>query len=298
MEFRDLECVVALADTLSFTKAADKLNMAQPPLSRRLATLEARLGTPLFVRTRPLQLTSAGHFVEEQARQVLRRVTEIEAGVARIAAGKRSYLGIGFVGSILNGPLPSAIKAVVQAHPDVEIGLHELTTLEQRDALRDRRIDIGLGRLNFSDAPGLVRATVIEEPLVVACPTHHPLSNHLSVSLAQCAEHDLILYPQRPRPSFADQVLGIFEQIGKQPSVRVEVKDLQTALGLTASGMGLAIVPKSVEQTARNDIVFRPIQDACAVSPIIATYREGVVPDAAQTLLDQLFRATPEPSST
>jgi len=123
---------------------------------------------------------------------------------------------------------------------------------------------------------------------MAACPVDYELASQPEATLTAIAAHGLILYPERPRPSFADQVLGIFDTAGVSVRIQAEVKDLQTALGLTASGMGVAIVPNSIGQTARRDVVFLPIHDGHAISPIIATYREQGLSDAARTLLDKL----------
>src|SRR6476660_5584550 len=109
MELRDLRYFLAVAETASFTRAAERLGMAQPPLSRHIAGLEARLNCPLFRRVRPLELTEAGRFLFEQARQVLNKMEELEAATRRFASGRKQLFSIGFVGSTLYGPLPKAI---------------------------------------------------------------------------------------------------------------------------------------------------------------------------------------------
>lgn len=273
VDSRDLRYFAAVAETLSFTRAAERLGIAQPPLSRQIAALEARLGVLLLRRSRPLELTEAGRFLFEQARQVLLRIEEIDESTRRIGSGQRGFFGIGFVGSTLYGPLPRAIRCLRDEHPDVEIGLHELTTSQQREALQARRIDVGFGRINVGETPGLVHETLFDEPLRLACAYGHVLAIGGSVSLAQVATQPFVLYPARPRPSYADQVLNIFHTAGLKASVVLEANDLQTALGLVATGVGVTLVPASVSSLRRDDISFVSLDAVEAHSPVILSYR-------------------------
>lgn len=273
VESRDLRYFAAVAETLSFTRAAERLGIAQPPLSRQIATLEARLGVLLLRRSRPLELTEAGRFLFEQARQVLQRIEEVDESTRRIGSGQRCFFGIGFVGSTLYGPLPRAIRRLRDEHPDVEIGLHELSTHQQREALQERRIDVGFGRLDVGETPGLVHEMLFDEPLRLACASGHCLAKRDGVSLAEVATEPFVLYPARPRPSYADQVLGIFRTAGLKARVVLEANDLQTALGLVATGVGVTLVPASVASLRREDISFRSLNAEEAHSPVILSYR-------------------------
>jgi DNA-binding transcriptional LysR family regulator len=180
---------------------------------------------------------------------------------------------IGFVASTLYDALPVLIRRFRLTKPGVEVVLSELTTLEQAAALKEGRIDIGFGRLRFDD-DGLTRKVIREEPLAVAVPLGHALSLIKGpLKLAQTAAEPLILYPRAPRPSYADQVLSFYRDLELEPKVAFEVRELQTALGLVASGAGICVVPTSVRRLRRDDVVFIELNDPKIVSPIIVSYR-------------------------
>ena len=146
MDLRLLRYFVAVATEGSFSRAAEKLNMAQPPLSRQIQQLEDELGVRLLNRARPITLTEPGRYLFEQARQMLARADEIRAMTKKIGTGKVTQFSIGFVASTLYDSLPELIRRFRLASPGVEVMLTELTTLEQAAALKDGRVDIGFGR--------------------------------------------------------------------------------------------------------------------------------------------------------
>ena len=153
--------------------------------------------------------------------------------------------------------------------------LSELTTLEQVAALKQGRIDIGFGRLLFND-DAVSRHVLHEEKLSVAVPEGHVLSRHRrSVKLKHTVDGPLILYPNAPRPSYADQVLSFYRKLGLEPKVGFEARELQTALGLVAAGVGIALVPSSVRRLGRNDVRYLALDEAEVVSPIIVSFRSN-----------------------
>ena len=167
MELRHLRYFVTVATERSFSRASEKLHIAQPPLSRQIQQLEEELGSQLLHRGRPITLTESGRYLFEQALQILQRTDEMGAMTRRIGAGKKRQFGIGFVASTLYSTLPELIRSFRTRAPDVEIVLSELTTLEQVAALKQGRIDIGFGRLLFND-DAVSRHVLHEEKLSVA----------------------------------------------------------------------------------------------------------------------------------
>ena len=275
IEFRHLRYFVTVARELNFSKAAQLLHMAQPPLSRQIRQLEDELGAELIDRSaRPLRLTAAGHFFYQQAQQMLDRLTEVRASTDRIARGERVWFGIGFVPSALYGVLPEVIRRFREAQPAVDIGFSELTTLEQVGALKTGRIDVGFGRLRFDD-PDIVSEVVSEEAVVAALRAGHPLARHKRVSLEQLAAEPLLLYPARPRPSYADQVLEMFHSRKLTPTIALEANEMQTAIGLVVAGIGYALVPRSVQGLRGAGVMYRPLSDKGVISPVIMNYRAG-----------------------
>ena len=275
MDLRHFRYFAAVASEGSFSRAADKLNMAQPPLSRQIQQLEEELGVRLLDRGRPLTLTEPGRYFYEQVRQVLERVADIKSMTQRIAKGAVTQFSIGFVASTLYDALPELIRRFRIMVPSVEVMLMEMTTLEQAAALKDGRIDVGFGRLRFDDA-ALTRNVIREETLCVAVSAGNPLTKHESpLKLAQTASEHLIIYPKTPRPSYADQVLSFYRDQGIEPQVAFEVRELQTALGLVAAGVGICLVPSSVRGLGRSDVVYLELDEPKIVSPIIMSYRSN-----------------------
>lgn len=273
MELRHLRYFAMVAAEGSFSRAAEKLHIAQPPLSRQIQLLEEELGARLLDRGRPLTLTEPGRYFYEQVRQVLTRVDEIKAMTRRIAKGTVTQFSIGFVASTLYEALPELIRRFRITVPDVEVALSEMTTLEQISALKDGRIDVGFGRLRFDDE-GITRKIIRRELLVAVVPQGHRLqASDKPLKLTELETEPLIVYPRAPRPSFADQVLTFYRDQGLAPHVAFEVRELQTALGLVAAGAGITLVPASVRRLGRDDIAFIDLDEPELISPIIMSYR-------------------------
>lgn len=283
LELRHLRYFEALASTRNFTRAAEQLHIAQPPLSRQIQQLEDELGVTLVDRSaRPLALTRAGAFFYEQSVQILARIKEVTEATRRLGAGRRRWIGIGFVPSMLYGELPNVIQRFMAENPELDVVLSELTSVQQAEALLAGRIDVGFGRVTI-EVEGLVNTLIEEEPLVAVLPVGNPLAPCETVSLKDLSEQTMILYPAQPRPSFADQVMAQFRLRGFPLTRIYETNGLQTAIGLTAAGIGVSVVPRSVQRLRRDDVVYRPISDSGVVSPTLMTTRIGESsPDVAQ----------------
>ena len=274
MELRHLRYFLAVAREMSFSRAADRLHIAQPPLSRQIHQLEEELGAALFDRSaRPLKLTPAGQFFQAQAQLVMDRLAEARTATARIARGQRRWFGIGFVPSTLYGALPEVIRRFRAAQPEVEVGLLELTTVQQIDALKAGRIDVGFGRLRFEEDKRIAAEVVREEPLVAALPTDHRLARRKRLTLEELAPEPLLLFPARPRPSFADQVLGAFRARELKPAIAFEVNELQTAIGLVVAHMGYTLVPRSVQSLHREGVAYVPLADKGVHAQVVMNTR-------------------------
>ncbi|KVA76330.1 LysR family transcriptional regulator [Burkholderia ubonensis] len=273
MELRQLRYFIAVAEEMNITRAAERLHMTQPPLSRQLQAIEDEIGLPLFERgARPLKLTEAGRVFYAQAKRLVDQADELGPLTRRLAQMSQRIV-IGFVPSTLYGALPDVIRAFRETRPDVELSLIEMFTLEQLGALKGGRIDVGFGRLRFDDDQ-LVREALIEEKLIAALPAGHPLADpHRPLALADVANETLIVYPSTPRPSFADQQLSALRDGGLAPAGVHEVRELQTALGLVAAEVGVSLVPESVEGVRVKGVVYRRLPEPVATSPIIMSRR-------------------------
>jgi DNA-binding transcriptional LysR family regulator len=272
MDLRHLRYFVVVAEEGNITRAAERLHIAQPPLSRQIQQLEEELGVPLLVRgSRPLTLTEAGQFFYAHARQLLSQTRELEAMTRRIGTIERK-MSIGFVGSTLYGMLPKVIRRFRSEQNTTELTLHEMTSMEQISALKEGKIDVGFGRIRHED-PNVRRIVLREERLVAALPSGHALTDRPVISLLDLVDDTLIVFPKAPRPSFADQILASFHDRGLEPKKIYEARELQVAIGLVAAGEGVAIVPASVQGLKREDVCYLPLQDHNMVSPIILSTR-------------------------
>jgi DNA-binding transcriptional LysR family regulator len=273
MELRHLRYFVAVAEEKNFTRAAERLCIAQPPLSRQMQQLEEELGITLFARgSRPLKLTEAGNFFYAHAQQILAKTAELKSMTQRVGQIERT-LSIGFVASTLYGMLPKIIRNFRSQYSLIELNLHEMTTIEQIQALKDGSIDVGFGRIRHQDQ-NVRRIVLREERLMVAVPARHRLTQSGSaVGLKDLVSEKLIIFPKAPRPSFADQVLEAFRDRGLSPEKVLEVRELQIAIGLVAAGEGIAIVPNSLHGLQRSDVDYVELNEYNVMSPIIMSVR-------------------------
>ena len=280
----------------SFTRAAERLHIAQPPLSRQIQQLEEELGVQLLDRkSRPLSLTDTGRFVYEHALDVLERIEVMQMMTNRLGRFGQGRFTIGFVGSTLYGPLPEVVRRFRNSYPDLEVSLLELTTVQQVEALKKGQIDVGFGRL-YLDDPAVRREVLREEALVAAVPLGHPLLNRIGLlKLDELAPEPLIVYPKTPRPSYADQVLSLFRDRGMRLPSLHEVSGL--ADRARACGGRHWRLPRARMRAAappwRRDLSRSG--GRAAVSPVIMSYR--VHDDSGEIvvlleLIRELYRET------
>ena len=174
-----------------------------------------------------------------------------------------------------------------ERHPEVDVSLHEITTVQQLKALKEGRIDVGFGRLKSED-PSIRRILLREERLVVALPPGNRLAKgEGGLRLTDLVHETLLVYPKAPRPSFADQVLSMFSVGNVTPCPVTEVRELQISMGLVAAGQGISIVPESVQAMHYRSVVYRKLDDNHAFSPILFSMRHM---DSSPEL-DNLFAA-------
>jgi DNA-binding transcriptional LysR family regulator len=289
MELRHLRYFVAVAEERNFTRAAERLHIAQPPLSRQIQQLEEILDVALFVRgSRPLELTEAGRFFYGHAQQLLALSSEVVSMTRRIGKITHKFT-MGFVGSTLFGLLPEVVRRFRAAHPETEFNLLEMTTMEQIQALKDGTIDVGIGRIRHEDK-NIRRIILREEPLIAALPMGHALGFlDRGVYLRELVNDTLIVFPKAPRPSYADAVLAAFHDRGLEPVKVYEARELQVGLGLVAAGVGVSVLPKSVLGLKRSDVVYKMLDDANLTSPVIMSIRALDHSEAIQSLLQLIY---------
>ncbi|HEY7063164.1 MAG TPA: LysR family transcriptional regulator [Chloroflexota bacterium] len=286
MELRHLRYFVAVAEELHFGRAAARLHIAQPPLSRQIQQLEAELGVALFDRgQRRVRLTDAGAVFLGEARAVLARAEQAAEAARRAARGEVGSLVIGFIGAASYSVLPAVVPAFRARLPAAELVLHEMTTAEQLDALRAGRIRAGFVRPPVA-GPALAAEIILREPLVVALPAGHPLAARRRLAVAALADEPWVLFPRRLAADLYDQIMALCERAGFRPRVAQEALQMQTVARLVGAGSGVSLVPRSVQQLHGAGVAYRPLRDApaAAVEMAIAWRR-----DDASALLRQFL---------
>jgi LysR family transcriptional regulator, benzoate and cis,cis-muconate-responsive activator of ben and cat genes len=277
LHLRTLHSFLILAEELNFSRAAQRLNIAQPALSQQIKLLEDKLGAVLFERAeRPLRLTEAGHYFRVEVQQFIVDLDQAAQTAKQIGEGKKGWLGIGFTRSSMYSILPKVLSSFSKSFPDIELKLYELLTEHQPEALRDRRIHIGIARDPLAEHD-LSIDVLIEEELVVALPAEHRLATKKVISLEDLAPDSFILFPKDAKARFPELVLSTCAAVGFSPRVAFRASEIQTALGLVAAGLGVTMVAASVAADTRADLIYRRIK-AGAITPtssLVALYRNG-----------------------
>ncbi|WP_297428861.1 LysR family transcriptional regulator [uncultured Acinetobacter sp.] len=290
MELRHLKYFVTVAEEQSFTKAAEKLFIAQPPLSRQIQNLENELGVLLFERvSRPLQLTEAGQFLYQHAVKLIANAEEVKSMTKRVGMVERT-VRIGFVGSLLYGLLSRIVYLYRQQYPQLKIELIEMTTTHQIPALKEGRIDVGFGRLRVSD-PAIRRVLLRKERLMLAVHASHFLAQQKQgVHLADLVNETIFLYPAQPKPNFSSQIVNLFSEYSLELKNFREVREIQLALGLVAAGEGICIVPESAKTLQLTHLHYIPILDENAISPVFMATRCMDESDDIKALFDCIYQ--------
>jgi DNA-binding transcriptional LysR family regulator len=281
VEIRHLRYFVAVAEELHFGRAAQRLGMAQPPLSQQIRRLEQELGVQLLQRTkRRVQLTEPGRAFLDEARKVIAQVGIAVEVAQRTGRGEVGRLAIGFLGAATFGLLPSILKAFRDRFPEVEIELHELKTSELVQALHQGRIHVGLLRMPVNDELLSVEP-ILQEKLVVALPEQHPLAEKPLVAFRDLAGEAFLLPPRQLAAGFYEQLVDLSQQAGFSLRIGAEASQLQTILNLVAAGMGITVVPESVMQMGGRGVVFKRLPEPAPTMEIAVAWRRD---DPSQVL--------------
>lgn len=275
MELRHLRYFVAVAEELHFGRAARRLHMSQPPLSQQIAALEREMGTQLFRRGgRRVELSAAGQVFLQHAREILSHAdfaVRVAQGVDR---GEDGELAVGFVGSIAYTLLPWILREFIRRAPKVALMLHEQTIEMQIRSLEDGRLNVGLLRPPIHN-PDLEVKTIFVESFVVALPVGHPLSRRQIVPVADLKNESFITFPRRMGGRFYEEIIGLCRRAGFAPNVVQEVTQMHAAVGLVSAGIGIAIIPSSLQVFKIGGVTYRPIDDHEATAEIAVTWRRN-----------------------
>jgi DNA-binding transcriptional LysR family regulator len=267
-ELRHLQYFVFLAEDLHFGKAAARIGIAQPSLSQQIRALEEKVGVSLFQRTsRTVQLTDAGRAFLTGARTT---IAEAERSVREAQAAARGHQGalrIGYTDSAALSILPRLLSGFRATHADVELILEEGSTEAKLRSLLADQADLVLVRapvLNQELRVDIVHA----EPFVVAVPADHPLARHQRVKLSRIAPLPMVLFPRRLAPEFHDLIVGMCQRAGFSPRIVHEAGEYQTMMSLVAAGLGVCIVPRSIENLGRTGVRYVRLANATAQAEV------------------------------
>jgi DNA-binding transcriptional LysR family regulator len=277
IELRHLECFIAVAEELSFARAAERLHLSQPPVSRHIKQLEDELGVELFTRTtRSVQLTNAGSVYLNEARAICAQMSKGVQAARMAARGEVGELTLGYEASSAYDALPRALKVFRDQFPAIEVTLTQMDTDEQAQALKESRIDLGFVVPPIHDR-SLHAETVTRERLLLALPSDHRLAQKRSIDLSALASESFILSPRSKRCGLYDQVIRVCRGAGFSPKVVQEANEMQIMLGFIAAGIGITLLPAHAAHLQRPGVTFRPIlpKSACVELALAWRREEG-----------------------
>lgn len=279
MDLRRLKYLVAVADEGHITRAAAELGIQQPPLTRQIRTLEDELGVRLFERLpRGMRPTEAGRVVVEEARAILERAGRLADVAQRAARGEQGRLAIGYTSSGAFHPfVAQQIRVFRAASPGVQLALTEDGTPELVRGLADERLDAAFIRSRGAHDGDLLVEPLLEEPMVAALPSDHPLARSRAIELSALAGETFVFYRRPTGPGLHDAIVAACLRAGFSPTVGQEAPRMSSTLGLVAAGLGVSITPASMQRMNVADVVFVPFAgDPGLVAPLLlVTRRRG-----------------------
>jgi DNA-binding transcriptional LysR family regulator len=281
VELRHLRYFLAVAEELHFGRAANRLHMAQPPLSQQIRRLEEMVGFTLFTRSsRSVRLTPAGEVLLERARRTVSRVGEDVEAARSVARGEVGSLTVGFVGSAMLTKLPAILGRYRGLYPRVKLSLRELHTSQLDESIREGAIHVGLVR-DLGTPEDLHVEAVLTEPLIAVLPARHALAKRHAVPVMRLREEPFVFFPRLAGAYAWENTVRLCEQQGFRPNVVQEAPQWLTILRLVGAGLGITIAPASVEKIATSEVACRRLSPAGGTTNIELVYRA----DEASTLV-------------
>jgi DNA-binding transcriptional LysR family regulator len=288
MELRHLRYFIAVAETGSLSRAAEKLFIAQPPLSVQIRQLEDAMGTPLFVRhPKGVRLTAAGEALVPEARALLDRAGHLKERLQ--GDGASGVLALGYVPSASSTVLPALVRQLRAAHPGLRIELREMISSAQTEALVAGHLDAGIAR-SPARHPRVVAPAQMDDPFCLASPAAEPPAPRGAIDLRGLAEQDFIAFTRHRGPAYFDQSIHLCARAGFSPRIRYEASTVHGVLDLVAAGLGHALVPQSAVLLGRTGVTFRRIRSP-AQDQVLALLRRKGDARAVPQWLDQAVRA-------
>lgn len=286
---RELECFTAVAEELSFTRAAQRLHLAQPPLSRHIRALEGKLGAPLFDRSgRQVALTAAGAVFYEETRTVLPQLTRAGETTRRFVSGETARLRLGFVSAVLSPELVEVLRTFRERHPAVQLLMQDSPPAEQLAALRRGELDGGfIGLPPDTRTPGIQFLPWRREPLAAFVPFGHPLAKRRQIALRELAGEALVAVSSEAAPAFAAYLRTVCGKAGFRPRIVLESSRAQAVAVMVAAGTGIALLPASLARVVGEAAAIVALQKAPRIEHVFA--RAAGSPSPAMRQFTALF---------
>lgn len=295
MELRYLLYFATVAELQSFTRAAEKLRIAQPAISQQIRTLEEELEVKLLVRTkRSVRLTAAGQVFLREAKDILNRVERARTDARRAAQGATGTLSIGCFGWTASLFLPELIQAYRIRYPAVRISLDEQLPREQLDALEAGRIDVGFTRsLPKTKATRFLHERVYRDRVVAALPHRHALAGSREISLEQLADEDWVFLSRHSSPEVVDEFTLLCTNAGFSPRIINEAARIQTVFTMIAAGIGVSLTPSYIRRFNPPGVTFVPIHPEPPPIDLVVARPLGEPPPTVAAFLDMLRQQLP-----
>ncbi|MGY1638854.1 LysR substrate-binding domain-containing protein [Geodermatophilus sp. SYSU D00742] len=286
MELRHLRYFVSVAEELHFRRAAQKLHIVQPALSKQISALEHELGVQLLDRDRRgVSLTEAGRVFLAEAVEVLARADGAVDRARAVVRGEVGRLAIGFIQPALADLLPRSLRVFRRHHPGVVLSLSEATSRTALEGVTDRSLQLAFVRLPVAPRPELRTEVVSEEPVLLVVPRGHRLAGRSSVRLEEIAGEEVILVGRSVEPGLHDYYVTACNRAGFSPRVAHEVSSTSIALGLVAGGLGVAFAPASARLAAQVTVAYVPLEDGDLTLTMGALWRAGPRPAVLENFL-------------
>ena len=280
---------MAVAEELHFNKAAQRLHMAQPPLSQQIRKLEEECKVALFVRnSRNVELTAEGEVLLKHARKVLAQHAVMTAALAHARNGELGLLRLGFVSSAAITMVPALVRQLHAQWPGIELQLREETTDVQLELIATGILDAGIAR-EVRTMPGIGTTVLLHEPLMVAVATDHQLATLTHVALKDLQGESFIAFPRSRISALFDHISGLLHAVGVDFDIVQEAVQFPTILGLVAAHLGIAIVPESMRAFTIPGLVYLDIDDANATSTVSLIYATDTSPSLLVAKVREAF---------
>ena len=296
MELRLLKHFIAVAEELHFERAASRLHLTQPALSKQIQQLEEALGFPLFYRTKQrVELLDAGHVLLDEARRLLRQAENAVESARRTHNGQSGRLAIGFHSSATLEVLPKILRKYRRLYPDVVVELSEMLGIRDSEVMLDSPLSVGLLRSpSFLNEESFCIETILREPFVVAVPDSHPAAKQDSVRIKTLADELFIAPPRQPGWDYSDAAFQLLRDNGIKPRIGQEAVQMLTIASLVAGGLGVALVPASFSNLRLPGVTYRPIKGRSPTTDLAMVWKRDSRASTLRAFLNVLRAEYPK----